>query len=344
MYDLLVFIGRFQPFHNEHKRVIDVALSKAKNVLVLIGSSYRARTPKNPFTYDERVDMIFNSYGDGTPLWANALQDFPYDNGKWAEQVRTQIKETALDIANPDGFHNHGTADLKIGIIGAKKDDSSFYLDMFPEYTLEEVEITHSIHATYIRENFLRHGLGGEELVPNITYHAMKQFSFSDDYQNLWNWQREIDHNKSIWANAPYPVKHVTADALVEYKSQILLVQRGKHPGKGLWALPGGHVNIGERVEAAGLRELREETVINLTDSELRTRIVDKAVFDDPDRSTIGHVITHALHIDLSDLAEEPSVVGNDDAVKAVWWDKNMLTEDMFFDDHWHMIQYFMGE
>lgn len=36
MIDLLVFIGRFQPFHNEHKRVIDVALEKAKHVLVLV--------------------------------------------------------------------------------------------------------------------------------------------------------------------------------------------------------------------------------------------------------------------------------------------------------------------
>ena len=62
--DTIVFIGRFQPFHNGHLEVIRTALSKAKKVLVLVGSSNQPRTPKNPFTFEERRNMIYRSVGD----------------------------------------------------------------------------------------------------------------------------------------------------------------------------------------------------------------------------------------------------------------------------------------
>ena len=40
----------------------------------------------------------------------------------------------------------------------------------------------------------------------------------------------------------------------------VLLIKRGKPPLKGLWSLPGGHVEPGERAREAALRELAEET------------------------------------------------------------------------------------
>ena len=42
--------------------------------------------------------------------------------------------------------------------------------------------------------------------------------------------------------------------------NQVLLIQRGKQPRKGEWSIPGGRMEIGETVVAAGLRELAEET------------------------------------------------------------------------------------
>ena len=341
MYDLLVFIGRFQPFHREHKRVVDIALTKAHNVLVLVGSSNRARSPKNPFTYLERSDMILNAFEPGTSLYTDSIRDFPYDDDKWANQVRECIKFVALDIVNEGGFHNHGVADAKIGIIGAKKDDTSFYLDMFPEFPLEEVGLDHAIHATDIRHGYFTGGIWDD--VPESAYKFMVNFERTEEFANLVNWQAEVDEYKKLWASAPYPVKQVTADAIVKYRDRVLLVKRAKDPGFGQWAVPGGHVNVGERVEVAALRELREETLIPLTDAELRSRIEGKQVFDDPGRSTIGHVITHAVLIDLSDLEEQPEVIGADDAYAAIWARLDRITEDMFYDDHWHMIQHFLG-
>ncbi len=50
--------------------------------------------------------------------------------------------------------------------------------------------------------------------------------------------------------------------AVVIHEGKVLLVLRGHAPGKGYWAIPGGSIEIGERLKAAAEREIREETGI----------------------------------------------------------------------------------
>ena len=52
------------------------------------------------------------------------------------------------------------------------------------------------------------------------------------------------------------------ASACIWRDGQVLLVKRGKPPGKGLWSLPGGKIESGEQAEAAAARELFEETQV----------------------------------------------------------------------------------
>ena len=52
------------------------------------------------------------------------------------------------------------------------------------------------------------------------------------------------------------------ASACIWKDGQVLLIKRGKPPGKGLWSLPGGKIETGEMVEAAAERELFEETQV----------------------------------------------------------------------------------
>lgn len=52
----------------------------------------------------------------------------------------------------------------------------------------------------------------------------------------------------------------IGALAVVLHESKVLLVQRNKQPDAGLWGFPGGHVEWGETVQEAAVRELREET------------------------------------------------------------------------------------
>ena len=61
-YKYLVFIGRFQPFHMGHKAVVDEALKRAENVIMLIGSANMPRSLRNPFTVEERAQMIKGAY------------------------------------------------------------------------------------------------------------------------------------------------------------------------------------------------------------------------------------------------------------------------------------------
>ena len=97
-FDLLVFIGRFQPFHVEHKRIIDIALEKAERVLVLVGSAGSPRTPYNPFTFQERSKFILENYphnmiGTGSEwgtqrVFVEPLYDKLYNNSAWIKQVQ----------------------------------------------------------------------------------------------------------------------------------------------------------------------------------------------------------------------------------------------------------------
>ena len=78
----------------------------------------------------------------------------------------------------------------------------------------------------------------------------------------------------------------LTVDALVERGDGILLVKRMNPPFQGKWALPGGFVEYGERVEDAAQRELEEETGLRIKVTGLL------GVYSDPGRDPRGHVVS----------------------------------------------------
>lgn len=57
-----LFIGRWQPFHNGHKYLIDEALSKGENVCIAIRNTEISE--KNPYTVEQRVEMVRRVYGE----------------------------------------------------------------------------------------------------------------------------------------------------------------------------------------------------------------------------------------------------------------------------------------
>lgn len=83
----------------------------------------------------------------------------------------------------------------------------------------------------------------------------------------------------------------LAVDALIFFpqSKEIVLIQRKNDPYKGYWALPGGFVEWGETVEAACLREVKEETSLDV-------EIIDLVgVFSKPDRDPRGHVVSIAF-------------------------------------------------
>lgn len=114
-----------------------------------------------------------------------------------------------------------------------------------------------------------------------------------------------------------YERPSVTVDMLIfginkDYSSlKLLLVQRGGHPYKGCWALPGGFVEMKESAYEAAVRELKEET--NLSDIYMEQLYT----MSQPDRDPRTRVIDIAYMA----LTKETTVKAGDDAKKAVWCD-----------------------
>ncbi|SDH33028.1 bifunctional nicotinamide-nucleotide adenylyltransferase/Nudix hydroxylase [Paraburkholderia phenazinium] len=337
-FDALIFIGRFQPLHRGHLEVLRRALSLATQVCVLIGSTDRPRTVKDPFSFDERRQMITSVLAEEERerVAIAAVQDSTYNDGDWVRWVQDAV---AAELGD--------TAGKKIGLIGHEKDSSSYYLRMFPQWELVDVDASEDISATEIRDQFFaeRSNSFVSWAVPAPVFDWLEQFRTRPEFLQLKSEAEFIAGYKKAWAAAPYPVTFVTVDALVVHSGHILLVRRRSEPGRGLWALPGGFVNQDERLEVACLRELREETGLKLPEPVMRGSLKDRQVFDHPQRSARGRTITHAFlfHFPVGDL---PRVKGSDDADKARWVPLNVFAQmrNVMFEDHFDIAYHFLGK
>ena len=111
-----------------------------------------------------------------------------------------------------------------------------------------------------------------------------------------------------------YPHPAVTTDCVVfgfdGRNLNILLIERGAEPFKGCWAFPGGFMNIDETAEQGAMRELSEETGLELK------YLKQFGTFTAVNRDPRERVITIAFYA----LARKSDVHGGDDAAKAQWF------------------------
>lgn len=334
-YGTLVLIGRFQPLHNAHLEIIKRCTALTDQLVVIAGSAHQPRTYKNPFTFEERAQMIRNATaGLSMRVYVEPNIDTIYNDQAWAVRVQ--------------GIHSkYRCLGTKDAIIGHKKDESSFYLDMFPQWEYINVEEIEPLSAVNIRDLYFKRDVNMrfiKGVVPESTFNFLEQFRTTPEYDQIIREREFIDTYKKQYASLPYPPIFVTADAVVIQSGHVLMIKRRSEPGKGLWALPGGFVNANtdKSVENAAIRELREETGIKVPAPVLRGSIVRSRVFDAVDRSARGRTITHAFHIELPD-GDLPKVKGQDDAEKARWVPISDVRSDECFEDHYEIIQHFLG-
>jgi len=336
-YDTLVLIGRFQPFHNAHLEIVRRATALTDQLVIITGSANQPRTYKNPFTSFERELMIKNAtHGmlGAIRVYVEANPDTIYNDQAWAVRIQGIVSK-------------YRVLGGKVGIIGHKKDESSFYLDMFPQWDYIDVEEIEPLSAVNIRDLYFKRDCNMrfiKGVVPESTFDFLMNFKETADYEQVIREREFVETYKKQYASLPYPPIFSTADAVVIQSGHVLMVKRRAEPGKGLWALPGGYVNANtdKSVEDAAIRELREETQIKVPAPVLRGSIVRSKVFDAIDRSPRGRIITHAFHIELPD-GELPRVKGSDDAEKARWVPIAEVRSEECFEDHYEIIQHFLG-
>lgn len=350
-HDIAVFLGRFSPFHKGHLTVVERALERADFLLIGIGSADTARNTRNPFTYDDRVRIVQSglTVDQRSRTKFFPVHDYTYNDDKWLAQVQASVRMKSQTFY---GHENGPYPDRTILLIGHFKDPSSFYLSRFPQWDYLDIRPVHMMNSTDIRE-WMFYNHGAEHANPyawwisDEHYNKVKSYTQSPEVHALNDEYDAVASVKRKWENSPYPPMFVTADALVTQAAHVLLVKRAKGVGKGLLALPGGHLDPLEGLMECALRELKEETDIDLAPAIIRGAFVRSKVFDNPWRSARGRYITECFHFALNPGYALPKVKVTDPSeVEEVFWmplADVLRNRDKFFEDHIHVIETMLG-
>jgi len=133
---------------------------------------------------------------------------------------------------------------------------------------------------------------------------------------------------KAIHYENPKP----TASLICISKNDLLLVKRAVEPGKGLWGLPGGFIELNETPDQAAIRELKEETNLNGT-------VVCQLGYTCHFNTIHGDVLLLAFLMDIKDYSQ---MKAGDDADDAKLIPMNQLPP-IAFDSHEKIIKMYLN-
>jgi bifunctional NMN adenylyltransferase/nudix hydrolase len=344
-YHFAVVIGSFEPFHLGHQSAIDHALAIAEHVIVLVGSAHAARTPRHPWSADEREAMLRAVYAEVSPhrLIVRKLGDRLYNELQWVTSVQEEVGRVVMDHVLAQ------QAPPMIALVESSDSAAAGRLS-FPEWDRVQIDHIPVPAAATLRASLFA---GAAELsalrqlqasVREPVFAQLRAFMQGPHFPELAEEVRFLQGERERWKVAPYPPVFVTTDAVLVHSGHILLVRRGHRPGKDLWALPGGYVEQEETIYESCLRELHEETALAIPASSMRAALDGQRVFDAPHRSQRGRTITHAFFFHFPE-GELPPIHGGDDAAEAKWCRLARMADmqDQMFDDHYHIIDWFLG-
>ncbi len=241
-----LFIGRFQPFHNGHKRVIEDIAKEVDNLIIGIGSSQDNLTFDNPFTAKERTEMIDKSLSKGINYSISYIPD-THDYSIWVKHVTSIVPEFDVVYANKDNI---------VKKLFEEKD-----------YKVKDIAVSKKrLSATQIRNAILNNEAYKHNL-PKGTLEVLDTINGKNRLHSI------MDKSPSL-----------AVDVIMEYDSKLVLIER-RHEPLG-WALPGGKVDYGETVEQAAIREMKEETSLDISDLSLL------GIYSEPERDPRTHMVS----------------------------------------------------
>lgn len=141
--------------------------------------------------------------------------------------------------------------------------------------------------------------------------------------------------------NREYPARPIVgAGALIIKDGKLLLIKRGAKPGQGKWSIPGGLVELGERVQNTVVREVKEECGLDIEVEKL----VD--VFDSITRDEKGRIRYQFVVVNFLANIKGGNLKNADDVLEARWVpinavEKYNLTSSFraFFEKHYEELK-----
>ena len=341
---LAACVLRAHPLHNGHLHLIRCGLQQAAHVLVALADAHQARTPRTPFSVAERQAMLRQSLSDAERARVHVV---PLRNHPTRAERESSLQRHAQALLSALGW----PVDSRVHLLEctAHADDPQALQP--PGWTRQAVRPGVPVRSEPLLDAWFDAGPVPTEhtwltLAPHLpaaSLQAMQALTSSPHYPVLAEEWRMLRDYRQAWSSAPYPPVFVTVDTVITCAGRVLLIERGQAPGRGLLAVPGGFLDARDSTWQSALRELREETGLDMPAQEAAARLRGQQVFDHPDRSQRGRTITHAFHIDLGDRPL-PRVEAADDARAAQWVALDALPslEDRFHDDHFHMLNHFL--
>ena len=298
-YDAGLMFGRFQLVTLGHLAGVIAMAGTSRLFAVGVGSVNQSRDLRNAWTYEERVEMwraalpeglqdrvrFFGQEDLGNPLrWASAVEN----------RMGRLLREEGLDPDRAD-----------VALFGHRKDETSFYLDDFPNYILEQLPNVDGINASDLRDEYFRNpdfwlwADTARGRVPDGVIEWLGRFHETPHYARLAEEASRADRQAEPWRRRtspdgpglPHDVIFNDAAAVIVQGNRVLMRRRDTFPGKGYWALPEGPIGLREEPVRAAMRIAIERTSIDVSDTVLRKALRDSWTRTDPYRSTKGRTI-----------------------------------------------------
>ena len=346
--DYIVFMLRGSGLHIGHFNIIEYGLTIAHKVIIFFGSDNRPRTIKDPFTCEERIEMLARVYRDQPEIWSRLIVSTLGDHARNEDFVIAAQNKVDRLICIDGGIISEST----VGITGYTKDTSSFYLNIFPEWEFFPAPYTPPVDGFVLDATNVRNVLFSDtntlseivdiliDIVPTPVLQYFIEWSKTDAYRYIMQYRHDVKIFKEKLVN--YPNNYVATDAMLVCGDYILLITRGKI-GKGLLALPGGFLEVNLRIEENLYKELDEEAMIEVPVSELKKAFLGYHVEDTVNRSERCRIMTHMGVFNLESIGysntNRPKVTGGDDASHADWYLMDDLKTEDFFEDHKFLVE-----